>query len=401
LTQIKGWRAAGRQRIEGLAYIDRVVGSERDGGSGVMASNDGGQAKPYRVLALDGGGIRGYYTTRLLELLLAGIGANPARVDFGRQFDLIVGTSTGTLIGAALAAGVSLPRVSALYREHGPTIFPRPAPIGRWTLVWCAAHWRRASANATALRDALERLLGAMTLAELQAQRGIALCVTVTDLGAARGRVFATPHAASDRDCADLRLVDLCMASSAAPMLLPPIRLPQTGRDDALWCDGGLWATSPVEVAIDEALAVAADERPVEILSIGTCAMPVPSPALGGSSGTGIGMWIRGLRALQAAGDAQAMAAVDFARHLVPHLRRPVRLVRLRDSEPTDSEATVVRLDNARPAAFEAMEALARRSASLNRVDAVESGPDQVWLHALMCEAAGRCAGSAEPPSPG
>ena len=245
-----------------------------------MASNDGGQAKPYRVLALDGGGIRGYYTTRLLELLLASIGADPVRVDFGRLFDLIVGTSTGSLIGAALAAGVPLPRVSALYRERGPVIFPRPAPIGRWNLLWCAAHWRRASADATALRDALERLLGGMTLAELYAQRGVALCVTVTDLGAARSRVFATPHGAADRDCADLRLVDVCMASSAAPMLLPPIRLPRRGGDDTLCCDGGLWATSPVGTAIGEALAVAAVERPVEILSIGTCAMRVPSAAL-------------------------------------------------------------------------------------------------------------------------
>ena len=349
-----------------------------------MTSNDGGQAKPYRVLALDGGGIRGYYTTRLLELLLAGIGADPARVDFGRLFDLIVGTSTGSLIGAALAAGVPLPRVSALYRERGPVIFPRPAPIGRWNLLWCAAHWRRASADATALRDALERLLGGMTLAELYAQRGVALCVTVTDLGAARSRVFATPHGAADRDCADLRLVDLCMASSAAPMLLPPIRLPRRGGDDTLCCDGGLWATSPVGPAIGEALAVAAVERPVEILSIGTCAMRVPSTALGGSSGTGIGLWIRGLRALQVAGDAQATAAVDFARQLVLHLQRPVRLVRLRDPEATDSEATIVRLDNARGAIFEAIEALCRAARCIARWEEQISGTDS-FVSAPVC----------------
>jgi hypothetical protein len=76
-----------------------------------------------------------------------------------------------------------------------------------------------------------------------------------------------------------------------------------------------------------------------------------------------------------------------------------VRLVRLRDPEATDSEATIVRLDNARPAVFEAMEALARRGASLNRAGAVEADSDQVWLHALLHEAAASCAESAEPAS--
>jgi len=354
-----------------------------------MANGCCGAAKPFRVLALDGGGIRGYYTVRLLELLLARAGADPDRVDLGRAFDLIAGTSTGSLIGAALAAGVPLGRVSALYREQGAAIFRHPAPVGRWNLAWCAAHWRRASADAAALRGALERLFGGMTFDGLYADRGIALCVTATDLGTARSRVFATPHGAIRADRADLPLVDACIASCSAPMLLPPIRFPHAGGDGALWCDGGLWATSPVGVAIDEALAVAPEERPVEILSVGTCAMRVPASVLADPPGTGIGLWIRGLRALQIAGDAQALAAVDFARRLVPQLRRPVRLVRLRDPEPSDAEAAIVRLDNARSAAFDAMERLAQRAAALNLPGAGETTPDQAWLEALLREGRG------------
>jgi uncharacterized protein len=353
-----------------------------------MAIEDGGPGRPYRVLALDGGGIRGYYTARLLELLLAAAGGDPRRVDFGRAFDLIVGTSTGSLIGAALAAGVPLARVSALYREHGTAIFPHPAPFGRWSLLWCAAHWRRASADVTALRRALEELFGGMTLDELYAQRGVALCVTATELGTARGRVFATPPSAIDDDRVNLPLVDVCIASSAAPMLLPPFRFPHAGRNDALWCDGGLWATSPVAVAIDKALDLAPAERQVEILSVGTCAMRVPENVLADVPGRGIGLWIRGLRALQVAGDAQALAAVDFARRLVPQLRRDVRFVRLRDPEPTDEEATIVRLDNAGPAAFDAMDGLARRGAALNLASPGESAADSAWLGALLRECA-------------
>jgi hypothetical protein len=353
-----------------------------------MANESSGHAKPFRVLALDGGAIRGYYTSRLLELLLAGVGGDSRRIDFGRAFDLIVGTSTGSLIGAALAAGVPLARISALYREHGAAIFPHTAPIGRWSLLWCAAHWRRASADATALRRALEDLVGGMTLDELYAQRGIALCVTATELGTAHGRVFATPFGAGDDERVNLPLVDVCIASSSAPMLLPPFRFPRADRNAALWCDGGLWATCPVAVAIDKALAIAPDERPIEILSVGTCAMRVPEVVLADAARQGLGLWIRGLRALQVAGDAQALAAVDFAQRLVPQLRRDVRFVRLRDPEPGEAEATVVRLDNAGPAAFEAMEELARRGAALNLAGTGESGADLTWLGALLRECA-------------
>jgi predicted acylesterase/phospholipase RssA len=222
----------------------------------------------------------------------------------------------------------------------------------------------------------------------LHARRGIALCVTTTDLRTARPRVFATPHAAVHRGSADLPLVDACMASCSAPMLLPPMRLPVVGEEGALWCDGGLWATSPVAVALAEAFAMTPDDRPIEVLSVGTCAMPVPAAVLARLPGTGIGLWIRGLRALQVTGDAQAAAAVEMVRGLVPQLRRPVRFLRLRDPEPTDAEASIVRLDHASPAAFEVMEGLARRGAELNGATGDLTDADRGWLSALLRPAA-------------
>jgi hypothetical protein len=340
-------------------------------------------------LALDGGGIRGYYAARLLELLLNAAGGDAERDDCGTAFDLVVGTSTGSLIGTALAAGVPLTRISTLYRDHGAAIFPSPAPTGAWNLAWCASHWRRASANANALRRELETLFGNVTLGELHARRGIALCVTATDLRTARPRVFATPHAAAHGGSADLPLVDACIASCSAPMLLPPMRPPVVGDEGALWCDGGLWATSPVEVALAEALAMTADDRPIEMLSVGTCAMPVPAAVLARPPGTGIGLWIRGLRALQVTGDAQAAAAVGLVRRLIPQLRRPVRFVRLHDPEPTDADASIVRLDHATPAAFAVMERLARRGAELNGATGDSAGADRDWLLALLRPAVG------------
>lgn len=350
----------------------------------------GGAPAPFRVLALDGGGIRGYYTTRLLEHFVAAAGGDPRQVDFGAAFDLVVGTSTGALIGAGLASGVTLERLSHLYRARGRAIFPKPAPIGRASLPWCSVHWRRPSASVGALRDALEPLQGTQTLAQLYARRGIALCVTVTDLGSARGRVLATPHAERHRDAADLTVIDACVASAAAPMLLPPPRLAVGGQAERLLCDGALWAASPVLFALGEALACAPADRDIEILSVGTCPMPVPSSVVARPPGTGIGLWIRGLRALQVAADAQALASVDFVQRLLPALNRTVRLLRLGDGMPSDADAARVRLDRATPDAFAAMERLAQASAgATDRVDGI-AGARSAYFAALLRAAAAR-----------
>jgi hypothetical protein len=357
-----------------------------DGTDGLPA----GPSAPFRVLALDGGGIRGYYTTRLLERFVAAAGGDPQQADFGAAFDLVVGTSTGALIGAGLASGVTLGRLSHMYRARGPAIFPKPAPIGRASLPWCSMHWRRPSASVDALRDALAPFHGTQTLAQLYARRGVALCITVTDLRSARGRVLATPHAQRHRDAADLTVIDACVASAAAPMLLPPARLSIGGQAERLLCDGGLWAASPVLFALGEALACAPADRDIEILSAGTCPMPLPSSVVARPPGTGIGLWIRGLRALQVAADAQALASVDFVHWLLPALGRTVRLLRLGDAAPSDADAVRVRLDRATPDAFAAMERLAQASADATHPVEGVAQAQTAYFAALLRAAAAR-----------
>jgi hypothetical protein len=330
--------------------------------------------RPFRVLALDGGGVRGYYTVRLLARLLERAGGDPAACDVGRAFDLLVGTSTGSIVAAGLAVGTPLPRLAALYREQCATIFPSPSPPGWTNLFWCGRHWRRASGSAEALRRALRETLGDATLGEVAARRGIALAITVTDLWRARGRVLATPRHGHDGD-ASLALVDACAASCAAPMLLPPERLDRADLADSLWCDGGLWATSPLAVALEQALARAASGQAIELLSLGTCAMPVPAAVIARLPGTGIGLWIRALRAVQVSADAQARAIVVHVEALAPHLRRPVDVLRVLDPAATDAEAAEVRLDNPSPAAWSAMDALAERATVQNLDDDAGAPP--------------------------
>ena len=77
-------------------------------------------AKPLRVLSLDGGGMRGTYTATYLDRVAATFAhrRNVDALDIGAAFDLIVGTSTGGIIACALAApqGADLQPLAAAER---------------------------------------------------------------------------------------------------------------------------------------------------------------------------------------------------------------------------------------------------------------------------------------------
>ena len=83
--------------------------------------------KPFRVLSLDGGGMRGIYTAEYLSCLASGFSKRTGKgdLDLGKGFDLIVGTSTGAIVGCALVAGVPLGKVVSVYKDNGKLIFPR------------------------------------------------------------------------------------------------------------------------------------------------------------------------------------------------------------------------------------------------------------------------------------
>ena len=90
---------------------------------------------PKRILALDGGGLRGVLTLGMLReietLLRARHGDDP---DFRLcdYFDLIAGTSTGAIIAAALSLGMSVDEVHGHYMQAGPTgLQAQPAAMGR------------------------------------------------------------------------------------------------------------------------------------------------------------------------------------------------------------------------------------------------------------------------------
>lgn len=77
----------------------------------------------FRVLALDGAGIRGTFSAAVLEEFEEHVGGS--LMDY---FDLTVGTSTGGIIALGLACGIKASRILSLYTDEGTKIFPAARP---------------------------------------------------------------------------------------------------------------------------------------------------------------------------------------------------------------------------------------------------------------------------------
>jgi len=82
--------------------------------------------KLFRVLSLDGGGAKGFYTLGILREIEAMIGCR-----LHERFDVIYGTSTGSIITAMLALGKSIPEIVSLYQDYVPTVMKNNSAAGR------------------------------------------------------------------------------------------------------------------------------------------------------------------------------------------------------------------------------------------------------------------------------
>src|SRR5947199_1752109 len=90
---------------------------------------------PRKLLALDGGGIRGVITLEVLAEIERQLQKNVGRGDdfvLADYFDYIAGTSTGAIIGTCLALGMRVEEVARFYKESGPAMFDKANLIQRF-----------------------------------------------------------------------------------------------------------------------------------------------------------------------------------------------------------------------------------------------------------------------------
>lgn len=284
--------------------------------------------KPFRVLSIDGGGMRGVYAVAFLDALSKKVRSKnkETEIDLGKGFDLIAGTSTGGIIAAGLAAGKTTTEILDFYQNDGEKIFKSPTPpkntvVGKVRFAYWLAKNMCSSANKNyALKASLKQVFGDENMEDLYRRRGIALCIPSIAMSNHSCSVFKTPHHPEGKLTRDnkLKIADVCLATSAAPIILPiaSITDPQKNAPSS-YVDGGLCANNPVLIALTEALLLAKD-RPIEIISIGTCP-PAPGSMVS-KHNRGLWHWKGAIDALEASMDAQAGLVNDTTRLLIDRL---------------------------------------------------------------------------------
>ena len=235
----------------------------------------------FRILALDGGGLRGSFGAGFLAAI-------ERRLPPGRRladcFDLLAGTSTGGILAAGLAAGLSAADLVDFYRRRGPGIFtPRPKFVPRASVrpVFPLANWVfkrktgggmddlfRARYCPDALLASFLEAFGGTKLGDVHRDRGAKLIVPAVNLSRGRIHIFRTPHLPAGalpagvvkNDCDPcLRLADVLVAATAAPTYFPH----KVIAGEA-YCDGGVFANNPTVLAVAEAVALAVADDPDE-----------------------------------------------------------------------------------------------------------------------------------------
>ncbi|CCJ08219.1 CBASS cGAMP-activated phospholipase [Methylocystis sp. SC2] len=214
----------------------------------------------FNILSLSGGGFLGLYSATLLTGL-----EDAAGTPLARCFDLLAGTSVGGIIALGLAAEKPVAKIEEAIASNGIAIFSdRPSPsggIGSALDFWRS--FRKPKYQADALRSVIESLVGAKTKIGDLPHRVIVPAVNLTK---GLPQLFKTPHHPSFKTDLHLRVVDVALATAAAPTYFPIAEI-----DDALFADGGLYANSPDLLAVHEAehfLGQRIDD--IHLLSIGT-----------------------------------------------------------------------------------------------------------------------------------
>jgi hypothetical protein len=196
---------------------------------------------PRRLLALDGGGIRGLITLGILETLEKFLGEKSEKKDDFRLcqwFDYVAGTSTGAIIAAGLARGMSVKELIQFYRENGVAMFESTHLMQRLVSFY----------QADPLREKLKEVFGADTTLEPQHLKCLLLVVTQNITTDSPWPISSNPDAVfnepSRKDC-NLRipLWQLVRASTAAPVYFPPEILHWDSNDPSkafVFVDGGV-----------------------------------------------------------------------------------------------------------------------------------------------------------------
>lgn len=300
--------------------------------------------KPLHGLSLTGGGYRGLFTAKVLELIELEAGK-----PIGRCFDLISGTSIGGIIALAVAFEVPMKNLVKLFVDSGDLVFPSQKTHGR---IGAAMNFFRylksPKYDVQKLRDVITQLIPENAIL------GDAIhpvLIPAVNLTAGRPQVFKTKHLPQwDRDW-KYKVIDIALATSAAPTFFPLAEI-----SNNLYVDGGLFANNPDLIINHEATHfLGVKEENLKILSVGSTTQKY---SVGHTRGRNYGYfdWVSDAKLLNVLFSSQQ----QFVEQLMEH-KLGENYVRI-DQIPSFEQANELGLDVATEGARNTLLGLAEKS---------------------------------------
>lgn len=207
-----------------------------------------------KILAIDGGGIRGILAVTVLKNI-----EKQYKCKIADLFDVFAGTSTGAIIAAAASVGKEMEDVYDIYLQHGEKIFERHATVGLFKSIYTNHH----------LRQYLQDAYGETLLCEVEKP----LLLPAVDIHKGKPYVHRSHVRNPGEKKEEIKLWDAVLSSCSAPVYFPPNEM----QNKLLAIDGGIWANNPTLVTITEALSFFHQKlEDIHVLSIGTGLQSIP-----------------------------------------------------------------------------------------------------------------------------
>lgn len=229
------------------------------------------EKRPFKILSIDGGGIRGIMPARFLAEIEEELERREQSPRLHDYFDMICGTSTGGIIALALSLGVSSREILTLYKEHASGIFHK------WC-KWTVPVFRREYASDLLLNLLKDKFKNASPHGDTRLGHAKAmLCIPTYNSKLGKVHVYKTPHHPGlTRDC-HIPAHHVAMSTAAAPTFFSPhsFTYANVGSTSEIHVemnvDGGVIANNPTLIGIMEAHhALKIPMGDMKILSLGT-----------------------------------------------------------------------------------------------------------------------------------
>jgi len=210
----------------------------------------------YRILSIDGGGIKGVFPAAFLAAM-----ERTLSKPIGAYFDLIAGTSTGGIIALGLGLGFRASELLNFYETYGPQIFQG----NRLRLLF--RHIGFSKYDPEPLRHALESQFKDKLIGDSRTR----LVIPSMNAGTGEVHIYKTSHHPKFEMDYWKTAVEAAMSTASAPSYFPTYH----SSSNIPLIDGGMWANNPVGLAVVEAIGILGwPKDQLKVLSIGCTSEP-------------------------------------------------------------------------------------------------------------------------------